>query len=295
MNHWGKSSRSYWMILGILAVGLVALPACGGSSTSTGQPGGGTTSSGTTGGDGGASEGGDPYANIDKATAGSVAGSVKFTGTVPGMAAISLGAEPYCDELHEGEDVREENHLQDANGGLKNVIVYLDHDFGDTEFPAPAAQLLDQRGCRYDPHVWGMMVGQSLTILNSDPLLHNINCKPTINKPFNEGMPMKNQKKHKSFSKPEVPVYFKCDVHPWMNAYTAVFAHPFFAVSGDDGSFKIEHVPAGTYKVMAWHEKWGFAAEGSATVEASGSATVEFSYDGSNDKSIHKTNVEEGK
>ena len=102
-----------------------------------------------------------------------------------------------------------------------------------------------------------MRVGQPLVILNSDPTLHNIHAMPKGNTEFNTGQPIQGMKTMHTFDKPEVMVPFKCDVHGWMNAYVGVLDHPYFAVTGPDGSFTLKGLPPGTYTIEAWHEKLG--------------------------------------
>ena len=116
---------------------------------------------------------------------------------------------------------------------------------------------IDQKDCRYHPHVFGMRVGQPLEIINSDPTLHNIHAMPKANKEFNTGQPIQGMKTTHTFDGKEVMVPFKCDVHGWMNAYVGVLDHPYFAVTGEDGKFELKTLPPGTYTIEAWHEKLG--------------------------------------
>ena len=87
--------------------------------------------------------------------------------------------------------------------------------------------------------------------------MHNVNCKATKSKPFNLAQPTKGMKTSKQFAAPEIMVKCVCNVHPWMAAYIGVVAHPYFAVTGDEGTFSLAGLPAGTYTVAAWHEKYG--------------------------------------
>ncbi len=93
---------------------------------------------------------------------------------------------------------------------------------------------------------------------NSDPFLHNVHSQPALNEPFNMAMPTANAGEPAD-PQPKVPEIFKvkCDVHPWMAAWVAVFDHPYFAVTGDDGTFAIKGLPDGTYTLQAWHERYG--------------------------------------
>ena len=117
--------------------------------------------------------------------------------------------------------------------------------------------IIDQKGCVYSPHVLGVQAGQPVKILNSDATMHNIHGLPKVNKEFNFGMPKSLKEKSVVFNKAEDVFVIKCDVHPWMKSYTQVFDHPYFAVSGTDGSFSIPNVPDGTYEAVAWQERLG--------------------------------------
>ena len=111
--------------------------------------------------------------------------------------------------------------------------------------PAATAAVIDQKGCTYHPHVFGVVAGQNIDILNSDPTLHNIHSLPEKNEAFNLGMPVQGMKYTKKFDKPEVMVQIKCDVHGWMSAYCGVVSHPFFAVTAADGTYAIKNLPRG--------------------------------------------------
>ena len=188
-----------------------------------------------------------------------LSGSVSITGSVPAPQKIKMAADPVCAQAH--PDAVMTQDVAASNGKLQYVLVYVKDGLSGS-FPAPAEPVtINQTGCLYQPHVFGVQVGQKLEIVNNDSTLHNINCQAKSNKKFNIAQPAKGMKSTKTFDQPEVGVPFKCNVHPWMAAYAGVFSHPFFAVSGPDGSFSIKGLPAGTYTVEAWQEKLGVQSQ----------------------------------
>jgi len=207
---------------------------------------------------------------------GSVTGTISFDGTAPNRRAVKMAADPKCEAANPDGRLGEVFVVND--GKLQNVFVYVKEGLGDQKFDTPKEPAtMDQNGCMYVPHVIGAQVGQTIEIRNSDATLHNVHSLPKNSKQFNSAMPMKGMTIKKKFSAPEVMVRIKCDVHPWMSSYVGVVEHPFFAVSGSDGTFTIDNLPAGTYTIEAWHEKMGTQTS-SVTVAEGGSATADFSF-----------------
>ncbi len=193
---------------------------------------------------------------VDEATAGNLAGTVALEGTPPAAEQIRMNSDPVC--LKEATDTETEYFAVGNDGGLGNVFVYVKEGLDDRSFPAPSESLtLTQEGCRYQPHVFGIQVGQTLEVLNGDPTLHNIHATPELNDEFNTGQPIEGMKFERTFTSAEVMVPFRCDVHGWMNAYAGVLNHPYFAVSDNTGAFDISTLPPGNYVIEAWHEKLG--------------------------------------
>ena len=201
----------------------------------------------------GASGGGPP---VDQATAGNIDGEVSFDGSAPRNEPIKMNADPVC--VKENSTPQEQETYMVSNGKLANVFVYVKDGLGNYSYPAPAGPItIDQKGCRYHPHVFGIRVGQELDIVNSDPTLHNIHALPKGNAEFNTGQPIQGMKTVHTFNAKEIMVPFKCDVHGWMNAFVGVMDNPYFAVTGPDGKFSLKGLPPGTYTIEAWHEKAG--------------------------------------
>jgi plastocyanin len=172
----------------------------------------------------------------------------------------------------------DETVMVGSGGALQNVFVYVKDGLGNLRFPVPARPIvLDQKGCHYVPHVLGVQVGQSVEILNSDNTLHNVHAVPKANQEFNMGQPLPGIKHTHQFSTREVMVPFKCDVHPWMQAWVGVLDHPYFAVTGADGSFSLQGLPPGTYTIEAWHESLGTQTQ-SVTIGEKESKDVQFSF-----------------
>ncbi|HEX9703888.1 MAG TPA: carboxypeptidase regulatory-like domain-containing protein [Gemmatimonadales bacterium] len=201
-----------------------------------------------------------------------VTGRVKFTGTRPTNPRVDMSEEAACKAKYTTAPPTAETVVVNANGTLANVFVYVKTGLpAGAKYPAPATPVvIDQDGCRYHPHVLGIMVGQTLEIRNSDPVLHNIKAKATKNRPFNVSQPSAGMKTNRTFAAPEVMVALECNVHGWMNAFVGVLPHPFYAVTGADGSFSLKGLPAGTYTIEAWHEKYGTQT---ATVTVTGTET----------------------
>lgn len=160
-----------------------------------------------------------------------------------------------------GVETLSEDIIVSAGGGLGNVYVHVVSGLGVRAFaPPPSPAVMDQVGCMFVPHVLGVQAGQVITFKSSDPVLHNVRAVARKNRTFNVSMPGKGKTVDRYFSEPEV-VAIRCDVHAWMSAYIAVENHPFHQVTGEDGSFALEGLPAGEYIVEAWHEKLGALRE----------------------------------
>ena len=196
-------------------------------------------------------------APVPVADAATITGKVVFTGAKPAPKALSMDATPACARMHSTPPVSEEV-VVNPDGSLKNVFVYVKAGPAvGKNWPAPKVPVkVDQFGCVYNPHVVALMAGQDIEFSNSDDTNHNIHPLPRVNREWNESQPPKGDRKIKSFAKEEFMMPVKCNVHPWMRLYINVVAHPFYAVTGDDGSFTIQGLPPGEYTIEAQHEKF---------------------------------------
>lgn len=212
------------------------------------------------------------------ATGASVHGSVHFEGKIPAAKPISMAADPVCAKQHASPVVSQEV-MTDGKGDLQNVIVFVSDGLGTQTFDPPSeAAVVEQKGCMYLPHVLAVRANQKLEVVNDDATSHNIHPTPANNREWNKAEPP-GAKMEEAFAREEVAIPVKCNVHPWMRGYIAVFKHPFFAVTGKDGGFDLSNLPPGTYTIKAWHEKLGTATQ-TVTVGAGESKEISFVFKG---------------
>ena len=202
---------------------------------------------------------------------------VTLNGSAPAPAKIQTSADPYCAKVHQAEPLLSQTVQVGAGGALIDALVFVKDGVTGTYAVPQTPVTLDQKGCVYIPHVIGMRAGQPLQILNSDPTLHNIHPLPAINAGFNIGMPVQGMKQTRVFQKAEPVFHVKCDVHSWMSAYIATFTHPFFGVSNSQGIVELNNLPAGTFQIQAWHEKYGLQTQ-SVSLAAGETKQITFSY-----------------
>jgi hypothetical protein len=141
-------------------------------------------------------------------------------------------------------------------------------------YPTPTEPVVfDQKGCEFSPRVFGVRAGQPIAMGNSDKLMHNVKSPE-----FNQGFPF-GVKRTMTLNDPAVMAIIKCDVHPWMRSYAGVMEHPYFAVTGEDGTFEIKGLVDGEVTVEAWHEKLG-KQELKVKVSAAEPAKADFTFKG---------------
>ena len=218
------------------------------------------------------------YFHVDPATAGSVTGVITFAGPKGARKLVSMEAEEGCQQANAGKPVYEEPVLTGKKGGLANAFVYIQSGLeGKTFEPATEAVVLDQQGCMFVPRVVGLRAGQTLDLKNGDSVAHNIHPMPKSNREWNQEQPPHAPDVEHRFARPEIMIPVKCNIHAWMHSYIGVVGHPYFAVTGPDGSFTWKNVPPGDYTVAVWHETLGAQTQ-PLHVAASTGAAVNFTY-----------------
>jgi hypothetical protein len=219
------------------------------------------------------------YFKVDTANAGTVTGTVRYRGQrlVPKM--IDMSSDPACVEAHHGK-ASDESLMIGPKGSVGNAFVYIKAGLEGKNFESPTTPVtVDQRGCWFRPHVVGTQTNQPLQVINSDPVTHNIHPMAAVNREWNHSQGPEDPPITRKFTKPEVMIPVKCNIHSWMHAYIGVLEHPYFVVSGQDGSFEIKNLPAGTYTIAVWQEKLG-TQEQTITVSPQKNATADFMFKG---------------
>ena len=217
-----------------------------------------------------------PAAPTDTADGpGVIAGTITFEGTPPAVRPLPMDSDPKCiPEPGAASEVL----VVGPDKGVKNVFVYVKDGLGARTYAVPATPvMLEQKGCRYIPHVFGVQAGQTIQVANNDTTLHNVHALPKNNREFNFGQPANVPAVPRVFDKPEIGLPFRCDVHGWMSAYVNVVAHPFFAVTNDAGGFEIKGLPPGTYTIELWHERLGTQSQ-PVTVDGKTPAAMKASF-----------------
>ena len=207
-------------------------------------------------------------------TTASLTGVVKFVGTAPRATPIKMAADPSCAKEHPTPALSQEI-VTDAKGGLQNVIVFVADGLSQQTFAPPSQPVvLDQKGCMYQPHVLAMQANQKMEVVNDDQTSHNIHPIPANNREWNKSEPP-GTKAEETFPREEIAIPVKCNIHPWMHGYVAVFKHPYFVVTDKDGSFNLSGLPPGTYTIKAWHEKLGTSTQ-TVTLGANETKALDF-------------------
>ncbi len=215
------------------------------------------------------------YKVIEVTNGGSISGIASFTGgTPPKDDVLTLTSEQsLC-----GDTLPAQKYVISGNNEIKNVVVYLD-GIKKGKKPADGPVVVDNNTCAFVPHVSAGIAGKGYTALikNSDPVFHNTHSYLNGRTVFNLGLPDQGSQVEKKMKKPGV-LSVKCDSHPWMLGYVFLAPHPYTAVTNEKGEYKIDDIPAGSYKVKAWHEGFGDLDLGEVTVGAGKTAMVKAEY-----------------
>ncbi len=214
---------------------------------------------------------------VDAATAGSIHGTITYTGAKPKPKLIDMSSDPACVAAHKGK-AYDESLVVSLKGGLGNAFVYISSGLDGKHFAEPSTPVtIDQSGCWFRPRVLGIQTGQTLDIVNSDPVTHNIHPMAKVNREWNHSQGPGDPPMHRTFSKQEIMIPVKCNIHDWMHAYIGVVDNPYFATTKDDGTFDLPNLPPGTYTVTAWHETLG-TQQATVTLAASGKAETKLQF-----------------
>ncbi|MDX1979104.1 MAG: carboxypeptidase regulatory-like domain-containing protein [Bryobacteraceae bacterium] len=219
------------------------------------------------------------YFKVEPSTAGAISGRITFSGPKPPRRKLRIDEDLAC--VHANRNgLFDESIVVNRDGALANVFVYVKKGLEGKQFTPPeGAVTIDQKGCRFSPRVMGVRVGQVIRVTNSDPVTHNIHPQARMNREWNQSQPEGAPPLERKFVRSEVMIRVKCNVHSWMRAYIGVLEHPYFAVTGADGSFEIRDLPPGSYTIEAWHEKLG-SQEQQVTVPPSGKQEAGFTFKG---------------
>jgi len=219
------------------------------------------------------------FFKVDPGTAASITGTVHYKGKLPPRKLIDMSEDPSCVESHHGK-AYDESLVVGSGGTLANAFIYIKSGLEGKNFaPSSEAVVINQSGCWFRPRIIGIQTNQPLKIVNSDPVTHNIHPMAAVNREWNHSQGPGDAPLNRKFTKAEVMIPVKCNIHSWMRAYIGVLDHPYFSVSRDDGTFTISNLPPGTYTIAVWQEKLG-TQEQQITIQPQQHAAVDFTYKG---------------
>jgi hypothetical protein len=209
--------------------------------------------------------------------AGLIMGRVYFHGAAPKLSPVVMDKDPICAAEQSGTVWPQDGQVN-SNGTLPNAFVYIQSGTGNLAAPPPTAPArLTQKGCFYEPHVLGIMVGQPFEVVTLDPTPHNVHVLPKLNREWNVTQQPGAPPIIRKFDHPEVMIPVHCNIHPWMRAYIGVVSNPYYAVTGGEGNFALKGVPPGAYTLVVWTATFG-TQEKKVTVRPGESTTADFTF-----------------
>lgn len=190
---------------------------------------------------------------------GNLKGQFVCDGAAPNAKTIDTGKEPMCSK-HQVVD--ETAVVNKKGGGIANVVIFVSSKKvkvnPDLKKDLPDTVILDNKGCRFEPHILPMEVSQTLEIHNSDPFSHNSNVSPIGQNGINPLLTQGSMATYKFTKELKSPTPVACNIHGWMKAYVVVKDHPYIAVTDKDGNFEIKDLPLGKLEFTVWHEAQGY-------------------------------------
>ena len=219
-----------------------------------------------------------PAFHVDRATAGSISGKIRYKGPLPARKPIDMSNEPACVEAHK-DKAYDESLVVSRAGDLANAFIFVKSGLEGKQFAAPPTPVvIDQKGCWFHPRVIGIQVGQTLEITNDDPVTHNIHPMAEVNREWNHSQGAGDPPMNRRFIHPETMIPVKCNIHGWMHAWIGVVDNPYFAVSNEDGTYTIANLPPGTYTIAVWQEMLG-TQERQVTIAPHSNETQNFTFE----------------
>jgi plastocyanin len=209
---------------------------------------------------------------------GEITGKIYFHGQKPELHAINMGKDSVCISLQTGPLYPADGQVN-ADGTLPDAFIFIKHSSATLPSTPPRNPVtLTQKGCRYQPHVLGVMVGQPFEVINLDPTTHNVHVIAKTNREWNVSQQPGSPSVVRRFQHAEEMIPVRCNVHPWMKAYIGVLDNPFYAVTGKDGSFTLKGLPPGDYTIEVWTATFG-DQERKLVVHAGGTTTADFTFE----------------
>jgi hypothetical protein len=201
---------------------------------------------------------GQAYQTISVTNGGTVTGTVKWSGPMPQTLSMAITKDPQICDPASAKTRDLERLIVGPQNGVANTVVFLKNISRGKPMDLPQQRrFLDQKQCRYEPHILLVPVGTALQMNSSDATLHTIHMDgaATYNLPF----PFPNQVVSRDMPSAGL-VNLRCNGgHTWMNGTILVVPHPYYAVTDESGKFELSGVPPGEYEIVAWHEGWGVA------------------------------------